>query len=225
MRAAFTLTLVTMRPDLKGQRKQVWYYRLSTDPARKKRSTGIIGRRNRWQAEAYVRGLLEEHRAVSPDRITLRRYADPFFIEGRCPHIARLRQEQKSIGVAHINKSRKLLEQHVLADPIAEKPIADIKRGDLFDFRGRLLEKLQGKRNTIDKIMSTVNTVLGEAFNRDDIPSNPMYRVGLVHHRSRRVGQQRAARIVGPEQPFPGERHRPPYRADQIPDRLGQADY
>lgn len=45
---------------------------------------------------------------------------------------------------------------------------------------------MPGKRNTVDKIVGVVKTILGEAFNRDDIPSNPMYRVGLVHRRSQR---------------------------------------
>jgi len=180
----FSLTLVTLKPDRKGKTKQVWYYRRSDDPNRRKKTTGVIGKRNRWQAEVYVRKILaEEHEqeAKTLASPTLREYAEPFFIEGSCPHIARLRQEQKSMGANHIKKSRKWLEDHIFTDAIAEKPITEIKRGDLFDFRGRLLDKLEGKRNTVDKIMSTVKTIFLEAWNRDDILSNPAYRVGLVH--------------------------------------------
>lgn len=183
-RNLFTLILVTMRPDRHGKTKQVWYYRLADDPKRRKKTTGVIGKRNRWQAEAYLRKLLAEQQEQKAEMLadpTFREYAKPFFIEGSCPHIARLRKEQKSIGANHIKKSRKWLEDHIFTDPIADKLIAEIRRGDLFDFRGRLLNKLEGKRNTVDKIMSTVKTIFLEAWNRDDIPSNPAYRVGLVH--------------------------------------------
>ena len=181
----FTLILVRMRPDRHGRQKQVWYYRLADEPEQPKKSTGVIGQRNRWQAEAYVRKILEARR-VRSDKRTLREYAKPFFIEGSCPHIARLRQELKSIGPSHIRKSRRWLEDHVLTDPLADKPIQEITRGDLFDFRGRLLDKLPESRNTVDKIMSTVKTVFLEAWNRDDIRTNPAYRVGLVHTKGQR---------------------------------------
>jgi len=175
-----------MRPDKHGKQKQIWYYRLSDDPKRQMRSTGVIGKRNRWQADAWVRKLIEEKNR-RPDSPTLREYAEPFFIEGTCPHVARLQQENKSIGASHIKKSRKMLENHIFKDPIADKPIAEIKRGDLFDFRTRLIEeKLPGKRNTIDKIMTTLKTVFTEAWNRDDIPSNPAYRIGFVHKKGQR---------------------------------------
>ena len=99
----FTLVLVTLKPDRRGKTKKVWYYRLANDPKRQKKSTGVVGQRNRWRAEATVRRLLEEQRSRL-DSPTFKEYAEPYFMEGTCPHVARLRQELKNIGPSHITK-------------------------------------------------------------------------------------------------------------------------
>ena len=93
------------------------------------------------------------------------------------------------MGTVHVAKSRRWLDQVLsLAPEFADKPIARIKRGDLLDLRAWLEGELTGKPNTTNKMVSTVKTVLSEAFFRGDIDADPGSRVGVLEYQQRRRG-------------------------------------
>jgi hypothetical protein len=49
--------------------------------------------------------------------------------------------EGKSIGRNPCKNKKLLLEKHIFPDPISDKKLTDINRGNILDFRDRLLEK------------------------------------------------------------------------------------
>jgi hypothetical protein len=54
-------------------------------------------------------------------------------------------------------------------DKFSELKLNEIKIGDILDLRKRLKQKLGDKLNTVNKVISTVKTVLSEAAFREDI--------------------------------------------------------
>ncbi len=143
----------------------------------RKHSTGeALKEKARAAVKRYIDGLdIPQAKAG----LTFRSYAEPFFKWGKCPRVARLLDEGKSIGRSHVNKSRRWLELHVFTDPtFSALPIKEIKRADILDLRNRLRDKLG--TNTLNKAIATVKTVLSEAAFRQDIPMNPGADVGNV---------------------------------------------
>lgn len=187
-----------------------WYF-VYRDPSGKRvtRSTQCKLKRD---AEEYVRDYLDDLWRRHERRVELRtfgEYSEPFFLWDRCPHVARLRDEGRSIGETHVKKSRQWLESYVLGDPFCETPIGEITRGDLVDLRARVRRKVEASlrerglfdenyrtgANTTDKVMDSVKTILSEAHFRQDIPADPGARVGKVHRSKRETGA-----FTGPEE-------------------------
>ena len=81
-----------------------------------------------------------EKAETGPSGPTLRKYAQPFFVWGKCPHVRRLLSEGKSITSYHVRDMRSIMENHLFTDPLAELCIAAIKRADILDYRERLIE-------------------------------------------------------------------------------------
>ena len=71
-----------------------------------KRATGIFGKRNRGEAEAFLK-VLEERESLTDK--TFREYAEPYFTKD-CPHLMDLEGEGKTVGEKHVKKSRQILE-------------------------------------------------------------------------------------------------------------------
>jgi integrase len=154
------------------------------------------GTRNEAAAKAALKEALRKEELAKEGRNTLRQYIEPFYDYERCPHIQRI--GQKSISKKSARIIRSYIKNHVLADPIADMTIYEIKTRDITAFRARLQKKMvmsQPKKDknrneippvpirplssgTIDKIMNAVKTVFGEAVINRDIPYNPC--VGIV---------------------------------------------
>jgi integrase len=128
-------------------------------------------------------------------RMTFREYAEPYFIEGKCPRIERLRGEKKIGGEYHAERSRDWLERFVFSDPFAEIPLGEIRRRDILDLRSRKLEESGGQKvNTANKVVDTVKAILSEAYLREDIDRNPGHRIGKLSYAQEEVG------ILNPKQ-------------------------
>jgi integrase len=163
-----------------GKHGATYYYRLPGETA-----FHSTGHQSKMRAVDYVYEKLAKGKMST---LTFRQYADPFFVWDRCPRVARLRDEGKSIGRAHdVAHSRHWLEAHVFTDArFSIIPMGEINRGDILDLRARLRKNLGS--NTLNKVIATVKTVLSEAAFRGDIPTNPGAGVGNIQYEQAQRG-------------------------------------
>lgn len=158
------------------KRGNFFYYRLQGEKTF--HSTGISNKR---KATDYVYQLLDKGNKAE---LLFGEYIAPFYIEGKCPHIQRLREEGKSIGTTWITKCRTWLEQYIISDKITRLPLGNITRNDILEFRSRIYKKNPDKLNTVNKVMSVLKTILKEAFFRQHIKYDPSQGIGNVKEKS-----------------------------------------
>ena len=158
-----------------------WYYKTPDMPAFK-----TTGESTKAMAKHVVTQLMQRAIAGNPNPL-FKDYAEPFFDWDRCPHATRLRAEGKHIGERYCKNERKWLVKYVLGSKLGKMHIADIRRGDLLDFRSDLQAKgVSG--NNINSIMKAIKVVFSEAVYREDIPYNPAEKLGLVKTNNREAG-------------------------------------
>ena len=136
-------------------------------------------------AQEYVIDLL--NKGISTNKDTLRSLCENFYVYDKCFHIQRLLNEGKSIGRSHCKNRRLLIEKHILTDMIADKKIANISRGDVLDFRKRLLDTKVGE-NTTNKVIGILKTAFNEAILREQINRNPTFLIGNIQYQAKEVG-------------------------------------
>lgn len=140
-----------------------WYY----DNAGKRRAKST-GKKTKKEARKVIKKFLAEQESEETI-VSLGEYAQPFFTDN-CPHLNR---QSRTFSPAHISKSRAWLENHILTDPIADIRMCDMRRKDVIDFLIRKRGELGDKKNTLQKVLITLKTILSEAENREDILRNP----------------------------------------------------
>ncbi len=156
----------------------ICHYRLQGEKT--KHSTG---KKLKGDAKDYVEALIKRKET---SELAFRDYAEPFFLWDRCPHILRLRSENKSITRRTANNQRIWLNKYILKDPIADKLIADIIRADLIDLRQRHMGKVGN--NTLNKIMETIKIIFKEAVFREDLQRDPTAGIGMVKYEKKEAG-------------------------------------
>jgi hypothetical protein len=119
--------------------------------------------------------------------MTLKEYANLYYIWETCPHVRRLLDEKKSIGKRHVRIQRGVMEKQIFPDEIVNMKISDIKRADIIDFRSRLLAKNLGGR-TVNMIIGILKTIFKEAFYREEIDRDPTAGIGLIKYRKKEAG-------------------------------------
>jgi len=129
------------------------------------------------EAKAYVERLLAKGQAVSDK--TLSEFLEPYYVWGRCPHVARLVTEKKQIGEQHVRHRRALLTKYVLTDEIARVKVQDLRRGDILDFRQRLRAQGQSDRQA-SRIISALKTCLKEGVYREELDRDPTAGIGNI---------------------------------------------
>jgi integrase len=144
----------------------------------------------RSDADDFVRSFIDARTSRSGNA-TFKEYQQPFFVPETCPHVQRLRDGRKNIGLTHIHKCRGWLNAWVVTDAVfCSKPMNRITRGDLLDLRKRIRArvKAESKRiygeglNTVNKAMSAVGTIFYEAHFRGDIPTDPGQGLGIIEY-------------------------------------------
>jgi integrase len=134
---------------------------------------------------------------------SLKSYAAPYFLRETCPRTQHLVGEGKSIGDRHLREQRALLDRHILKDALADKPLAEITRGDILEFRGRLLAKLPGRIRTVNKTVGVLKTIFREAVYREDLRSSPVQGIGNTKYQVLKSGVLSMAELkkLFPEDP------------------------
>jgi integrase len=100
--------------------------------------------------------------------------------------VARLRAEKKQIGAQHVRNQRTLIDRYILQDPVADKNLVELRRGDILDFRGRLLAKVSDAR--ANRVIGCLKTCIKEAVYREELPKDPTLGVGNIHHEALQRG-------------------------------------
>ena len=152
---------------------QVWYYKLPD--IKHYLSTGKTTRR---AAENYVVDVLNRKSASVPCYYNFRKYAQPFFIQDRFPHIRRLREEGKSVTRRHAKIQHLRVQKHILSDPYSAKRLSDILREDVLDLRSRLLGKYSPAR--VNKIIGIMKVIFRKALHTEEINRDPAVGAGRI---------------------------------------------
>jgi len=158
-----------------------WYYKLGEWKAYKS-----TGKKLKSEATKVAMDALGEPEAHEQGPV-FRKYAEPYFLWGQCPHVGRLLSEGKSVTRRHVRNMRSVLEHHVLTDRIAKIRISEIKRADILDFRERLVEKLDYTR-TVQRALSALKIVLKEAYFREDVNRDPTAGIGVTKYEPAEIG-------------------------------------
>lgn len=173
------------RPFLVTKRGKVWYYRLAGEVTF--HSTGQRG--SRGAAESWVLvNVVGDRRPSDAAMKPFAEYAERFFRRETDPHVLRKAEEGRRIGTGYLIQGRRMLEQHILTDPIAKMPLGKISRGDLLEFRRRLSAKNPGKSNTVNKAVGTLKSILKEAVFLQDLLADPGVGIGSLHYERIRPG-------------------------------------
>ena len=173
------------RPYLLKKRGQYWYYRLAEETTF--HSTGI---KTKNRAELFVVESIKEKKTEGAlaEGLTLREYADRYFIWETCPHVGRLVSERKSITRRHVKEQRALLDRNVFTDALANMKISKIRRADILDFRTRLLKRTGDKIRTVNKTIGVLKTIFKEGIFREDLERNPVVGIGDINYKQREIG-------------------------------------
>jgi len=142
------------------------------------------------EAVAFVLKRIEElksKKARKASDLTLREYAEPFWIWDTCPHVDRLRSEGKSITRNHVKIQRSVMEKYLFSDPVSSISLGEITRDDILQYRSRLIKKL-GRTRTVQKAVGILKTILKEAYFREHIDRDPTAGIGKIKYESKETG-------------------------------------
>lgn len=166
---------------IKRPKTKFWYYKLGGWKGYKS-----TGKTLKSDAISVALEALDSERP-DPSGPTLRKYAAPFFVWETCPHVKRLVAEGKSITGYHVKDMRRVLENHLFTDSIADVRLGKLKRSHILDFRERLIEKL-GYTRTVQKVVGVLKTILKEAYFREDISRDPTVGIGVSRYDAKEIG-------------------------------------
>lgn len=169
------------------RRNEIYYFQL-TKPDGKRTSALSTGEKSETRAIARVIDYINEQAAKKKiDPIAdffFKDWASAFFTP-QCPHIQRLRDEDRPYAERTRLNSRANLVNHILSDDIlCSKKIKHITRGDILDFRTRLIEKL-GKRRVTQSVYSTLRVIFSELEFRQIIDRSPCHGVGQITYQEK----------------------------------------
>ena len=171
------------RPKLQFRlmkRGKFYYYKLPNQ-----KTFHSTGETTKASAQEYVIDLL--NKGIPINKNTIRAFCKDFYIYDKCFHVKRLLNEGKSIGRNHCKNRRLTLEKYIFTDMISDKKLADINRGDILDFRDRLLNKGVGE-NTVNKVIGILKTAFNEAILREQINRNPTFLIGNIKYQEKEIG-------------------------------------
>jgi integrase len=154
------------------------YYVKFRDPVTRELLSKISsGLRNKSLATQWAQQEWE-HRVIDYNKaeVSFRDYAAPFFTAENCPHVAQLKAKGKRLAVKTRRNYRTYLDRHILTDPIADKGLAYIKRGDVIAFRERLNAKL-GYIRTAQLVLQAFKVIIHTALDAGVIDTDPVNRI------------------------------------------------
>jgi integrase len=159
------------------------------------KSTGC---RRRNDAVGRVLEVLKEWEppaAPGPRGGRLRDFIEPYCDWKRCPRIAERLADGKRISRQHAARQRHLIEGYVLKDPIADLPLGKISRGDVKDFKARMVAK-HGTCRRVNSILTVLKTVFRDGVDRKILERDSSAGVGKGVYEKREAGVFIAAELA-----------------------------
>ncbi len=186
-------------------KKSIYYYHLGD------RAWKSTGRSRQQDAIDFVLLQLEEQKQEAarqkqiPQAVILRDYLEPFYVWDRCPHIARLRAEKHPIGREHAKRQRALIETYILTDRLADRNLRDLSRGDILDFRQRLLQLYSDRQ--VNRIIGVLKTCIKAGIFRQELEKDPTLGIGAIRekHKERGIFTREELLALFSESPGPWE--------------------
>jgi len=118
--------------------------------------------------------------------MALKDYLQPFYKWDECPHVERLRSEKHPISQQHVKHQWALIDKYILTDPIADRNVHELRRGDILDFRQRLLIIKTDRQ--ANRIIGVLKTCIKEGVFREELDRDPTLGVGRIRHGSQERG-------------------------------------
>lgn len=144
------------------------------------------GKKTKSDAMVVVQEAIEKETKNLTEQ-TLGEYLQPYFRWTECPHVRRLREENKSISKEYVEDQRKRMERLILPDPISKRAFSNLKRADVLDFRSRLVAAGVGAR-TINRTIGILKIICKEAYFRMDIDRDPSLGIGEMKYEKNEIG-------------------------------------
>ncbi|MBA7642981.1 Tyrosine recombinase XerC [subsurface metagenome] len=117
----------------------------------------------------------------------LRDFIEPYFQWDLCPRIAERRADGKRINRQHAKHQRAFIENYILTDSIADIKVKKITRGDIKDFKARLIKKY-GQCRTVNSIITVIKTIFHDAVDREILGRGPTAGIGKIKYDKRETG-------------------------------------
>ncbi len=113
-----------------------WYYRLGSDTKRTARNTGETskGEAARWVKEHVFGSVTGGRERVAPSLRDWALHAWDGYVEFR-------ESRNKTLTPLYVKRRRQIIAAHIIPDPIAEKVMTAITRGDVEEYETRLLRR------------------------------------------------------------------------------------
>ena len=165
------------------------YYVQFRDPATRellsKKSTGL---RNKTVAKKWAQEEWDRRCAISGlSKDLFGEYAAPFFTgENNDPFEIRKRNNEKRIGIKTRKNYRSDLINHLLKDPICQKKIALIRRGDSAALRDRLIAAFGFSRKA-KRIWQAYKNVINTALESGLTENDSVRRLNISYTKNRRA--------------------------------------
>jgi integrase len=150
------------------------------------RSTGY---ERKTDAEHFVINKLKEWEppARAPSGRTLRDFLSQYYVWDACPRIAERRANGKRIDKQHAERQRRLIEKYILTDLIAEMNVRKMTRGDVKDFKNRLVKKY-GTTRRVNSIITVLKTCFRDGVDRELLKRDPAAGIGKVSYKKAESG-------------------------------------
>ena len=126
-------------------------------------------------AVAFVVSFMD-HLAGNLD--TLGEYCRPYYSFETCPLIRDRLAENKSMGTSYVTQQRRYIERFVFGDPIGALKLADLRRGNILDWRSRIRQ--QNGIGPANHALKALKTILKYACYRGDIDRDPTGGIGNI---------------------------------------------
>ena len=172
------------KPFYLHRRNGIWYAEFRdplTDLILPARSSGL---KNKTAAELWANQEL--NRLVRYARYGDMRFGDwakKFYQETGCPHLSRVLAEGGRCAERTRAQNRRLIEKHILPDPVCGKRVSEIQKPDALGFRNRLVESL-GFCRTSQLVFGLFRTMCLEAVVYGLVEADPCFGLKRLSYES-----------------------------------------
>lgn len=154
------------------KRGKIWYTKIRDPQTREILNPLSTGQTNKTRAEQWAQLEYDKVNAMNgSSAMLLREWAERFFADG-CPHISRLRDDGKHYSESTRKQNRAYVDTILLKDEIADLPLCTINKGDILDFRTRVIAML-GRTRSAQLAFGVLRIIMREAIQRDLLSVDP----------------------------------------------------